>query len=245
MPMSSAPIWDRPVLFIRDLSGGYGRRPVIAGIDIDVAKGETVALLGANTAGKTTLIRAIIGTLPMASGVISFEGRAIGGLPSRQRVALGIACVPEGRHVFGEMSVIENLMMGAYHRRKDNLESDLSDCFTLFPRLRERQAQPAGTLSGGEQQMVAICRALMAKPRLLLLDEPSHGLAPRMVEEVHRAIRKVNAQGIAVLLVEQNVSSALQVADRGYVLENGAIALSGTSGELQGNDDIRRTYLGI
>jgi branched-chain amino acid transport system ATP-binding protein len=233
------------MLRIRDLTGGYGPRPVISHINLDVAEGETVALLGANTAGKTTLIRAIVGVLPRVSGEIAFEDKAISGLPSQQRVALGIACVPEGRHVFGEMSVLENLMMGAYHRRKDNLEQDLSDCFALFPRVKERRTQAAGTLSGGEQQMVAICRALMAKPKLLVLDEPSHGLAPLMVEEVHNAIREVNARGIGVLLVEQNVSSALKVVNRGYVLESGQVALSGISSELESNADIRRTYLGI
>ncbi|MDR3469171.1 MAG: ABC transporter ATP-binding protein [Xanthobacteraceae bacterium] len=233
------------MLRMRDLSGGYGPRPVISRISLDIAEGETVALLGANTAGKTTLIRAIVGTLPSVSGVIAFEGRDIVQLPAHRRVALGIACVPEGRHVFGQMSVRDNLMMGAYHRRTEDLGSDLADCFALFPRVRERQAQAAGTLSGGEQQMVAICRALMAGPRLLVLDEPSHGLAPLMVAEVHGAIRKVNARGIGVLLVEQNVSSALKVVDRGYVLESGAIALSGTSRDLQDNDTVRRTYLGI
>ncbi len=233
------------MLHIRDLTGGYGSRPVISNISIDVAEGETVALLGANTAGKTTLIRGIVGTLPKVTGELSFEGRSIVHLPSHLRVARGIACVPEGRHVFRDMTVIENLMMGAYYRRSDDLDADIADCYALFPRVKERRSQAAGTLSGGEQQMVAICRALMAKPKLLVLDEPSHGLAPLMVEEVHKAIRKVNARGIGVLLVEQNVSSALKVVDRGYVLESGIIALSGTSGELQSNDEVRRTYLGI
>lgn len=233
------------MLRIRDLTGGYGQRPVISNICLDVAEGETVALLGANTAGKTTLIRAIVGSLPVVTGEISFDGQDISRLPGHQRVALGIACVPEGRHVFSQMSVIDNLMMGAYYRRSDDLGSDLADCYALFPRVQERRLQAAGTLSGGEQQMVAICRALMAKPKLLVLDEPSHGLAPLMVEEVHMAIRKVNARGIGVLLVEQNVSSALKVVNRGYVLESGAIALSGTSQELQANDEVRRTYLGI
>lgn len=233
------------MLRIRDLTGGYGQRPVISDISLDVAEGETVALLGANTAGKTTLIRAIVGALPVATGEISFDGQDISHLRGHQRVARGIACVPEGRHVFSQMSVIDNLMMGAFYRRSDNLASDLSDCYTLFPRVQERRLQAAGTLSGGEQQMVAICRALMAKPKLLVLDEPSHGLAPLMVEEVHTAIRKVNARGIGVLLVEQNVSSALKVVNRGYVLESGVIALSGTSQELQANDEVRRTYLGI
>lgn len=233
------------MLRIRDLTGGYGQRPVISDISLDVAEGETVALLGANTAGKTTLIRAIVGALPVATGEISFDGQDISHLPGHRRVARGIACVPEGRHVFSQMSVIDNLMMGAFYRRSDDLASDLSDCYALFPRVQERRLQAAGTLSGGEQQMVAICRALMAKPKLLVLDEPSHGLAPLMVEEVHTAIRKVNARGIGVLLVEQNVSSALKVVNRGYVLESGVIALSGTSQELQANDEVRRTYLGI
>lgn len=233
------------MLRIRNLTGGYGPRPVVSDICLDVAEGETVALLGANTAGKTTLIRAIVGALPIVKGEISFNEQDISRLPGHQRVALGIACVPEGRHVFSQMSVIDNLMMGAYYRRSNNLDSDLSDCFELFPRVHERRTQSAGTLSGGEQQMVAICRALMAKPKLLVLDEPSHGLAPLMVEEVHAAIRKVNSRGIGVMLVEQNVTSALKVVDRGYVLESGIIALSGTSGELQANDEVRRTYLGI
>ncbi|RTL49506.1 MAG: ABC transporter ATP-binding protein [Bradyrhizobiaceae bacterium] len=233
------------MLRIRNLSGGYGHRTVISDIGLDVSDGETVALLGANTAGKTTLIRAIVGSLPVVRGEISFGGQDIIRLPGHQRVALGIACVPEGRHVFNRMSVIDNLMMGAYYRRSENLAPDLADCYALFPRVEERREQAAGTLSGGEQQMVAICRALMAKPKLLVLDEPSHGLAPLMVEEVHSAIRKVNARGIGVLLVEQNVTSALKVVDRGYVLESGVIALSGTSRELQANDEVRRTYLGI
>lgn len=233
------------MLRIRDLTGGYGLRPVVSDICLDVAEGETVALLGANTAGKTSLIRAVVGALPIVKGEISFDGQDISRLPGHQRVARGIACVPEGRHVFSQMSVLDNLMMGAYYRRADDLGSDLSDCYALFPRVEERRSQLAGTLSGGEQQMVAICRALMAKPKLLVLDEPSHGLAPLMVEEVHTAIRKVNARGIGVLLVEQNVSSALKVVNRGYVLESGVIALSGTSQELQANDEVRRTYLGI
>lgn len=233
------------MLRIRDLSGGYGERPVVTNINLDVAAGETVAMLGANTAGKTTLIRAIVGALPSVTGELSFAGQDISRLAGHRRVALGIACVPEGRHVFSQMSVLDNLLMGAYHRRHDDIGQDIADCFALFPRVRERQSQAAGSLSGGEQQMVAICRALMARPKLLVLDEPSHGLAPLMVEEVHGAIGKVNARGIGVLLVEQNVSSALKVVDRGYVLESGVIALSGTSAELQANDEVRRTYLGI
>jgi branched-chain amino acid transport system ATP-binding protein len=225
--------------------GGYGGRPVLNQVKITLGQGETVAILGANTAGKTTVIRAILGLLPDLDGDILLEKTPITTLPSHARVAKGIAVVPEGRHVFPLMSVTENLYLGAYHRRHDAIDKDLEAAFTLFPRLRERAGQRAGTLSGGEQQMVAFCRAMMAKPRILLMDEPSHGLAPMMVAEVHSAIAKVNATGIAVLLVEQNVKNALKVAHRGYVLESGRIALTGTSAELATNDEVRRTYLGI
>ncbi|MBN9593771.1 MAG: ABC transporter ATP-binding protein [Afipia sp.] len=233
------------MLRIEGLSAAYGPRPVLSDIDLHVDAGETVALLGANTAGKTTMIRAITGTAPRVSGKVLFENKDITALPSHRRVGRGIACVPEGRHVFRDMTVTENLVMGAFHRRTDFEESELKACIELFPRLGERQHQLAGTLSGGEQQMVAICRALMAKPKLLLLDEPSHGLAPLMVDEVHKAIGKINKSGVSVLLVEQNVGSALKIVDRGYVLESGRLALSGTSAELQNNDEVRRTYLGI
>ncbi|OZI77203.1 ABC transporter ATP-binding protein [Bordetella genomosp. 12] len=233
------------MLSIRNLTGGYGPRPVLHDVNIDVQAGETVAILGANTAGKTSIIRAICGQLPKLSGTIAFEGRNLTELPAHRRVNAGVACVPEGRHVFPEMSVHDNLLLGAYNRRGADLSADIQACFTLFPRLAERRGQMAGTLSGGEQQMVAFCRALMARPRLLLLDEPSHGLAPMMVDEVHDAILKVNAQGISVLLIEQNVASALRVVGRAYVLESGRIAMHGSAAELESNDDIRRTYLGI
>ena len=233
------------MLSIRNLTGGYGPRPVLQDVSIEVRAGETVAILGANTAGKTSLIRAICGQLPKVSGAIEFEGRNLRELPAHRRVQAGVACVPEGRHVFPEMSVYDNLLLGAYSRRGADLGEDIQACFTLFPRLAERRAQLAGTLSGGEQQMVAFCRALMAKPRLLLLGEPSHGLAPMMVDEVHDAIMKVNARGISVLLIEQNVASALRVVGRAYVLESGRIAMQGSAAELESNDDIRRTYLGI
>ncbi|MFL9925768.1 ABC transporter ATP-binding protein [Herbaspirillum lusitanum] len=233
------------MLKLHEVSGGYGRRTVVDDISIRVDQGETVAILGANTAGKTSLIRAILGLLPRCSGRIEFGCEDISSVPAHRRVDFGIACVPEGRHVFSEMSVMDNLLIGAYHRRKDVTRQDIDDCFRLFPRLAERQAQKAGTLSGGEQQMVAIGRALMARPSMLLLDEPSHGLAPLMVAEVHAAIAEVNRRGISVLLVEQNVSSALKIVSRGYVLESGKVAVSGTTAELASNDDVRRTYLGI
>lgn len=233
------------MLSTRDLGGSYGGRPILAGIDIEIGVGDTVAVLGANTAGKTTLIRALAGLLPQVSGTILFGGRDVTRVPAHERAALGIALVPEGRHVFPQMTIEDNLLVGAYHRRDQDLSADIEGCFEMFPRLRERRGQRAGTLSGGEQQMVALGRALMAKPRLLLLDEPSHGLAPLMVEEVHRAIARVTATGISVLLVEQNVFGALKLVRHAYVLEAGRIALSGTSGELAGNDEIRRAYLGI
>ncbi|WP_017522907.1 ABC transporter ATP-binding protein [Pusillimonas noertemannii] len=233
------------MLSITDLTGGYGPRPVLHGVSLKVAEGETVAILGANTAGKTSIIKAICGLLPKVAGRIELNGRDLARVPAHRRVGLGMACVPEGRHVFPEMTVYENLLLGAYHRRKAALESSLQRCFHLFPRLAERRGQAAGTLSGGEQQMVAVGRALMADPKLLLLDEPSHGLAPMMVDEVHQAIVKVNQEGIAVLLIEQNVASALKVVSRAYVLEGGRIAMEGTARQLETNDEIRRTYLGI
>jgi branched-chain amino acid transport system ATP-binding protein len=230
---------------VTDLSGGYGGRRVLTDVSLTVRDGETVAVLGANTAGKTTLIRAICGQLPVVSGSIRFDDVELVGVPAHRRVAAGIAVVPEGRHVFPAMSVEDNLLVGAYHRRRVQLGPDLERCFALFPRLRERRRQKAASMSGGEQQMVAIGRALMARPRLLVLDEPGHGLAPLMVEEVHAAIRQINASGVSVLLVEQNVASALQLVGRAYVVENGRITLSGTAGELAGNDEVRRSYLGI
>lgn len=233
------------MLTLHEVSGGYGPRRVVDGISIQIDAGETVAILGANTAGKTTLIRAIAGLLPWVKGQIDFFDESLLSVPAHRRVSRGLALVPEGRHVFPLMSVEENLLTGAYHRRTETRSDDLDRCFELFPRLLERRLQTAGTLSGGEQQMVAIARALMAEPKILLMDEPSHGLAPLMVAEVHGAIRKVNARGIAVLLVEQNVKNALKVASRGYVLENGRVAISGTAAELESNDEVRRSYLGI
>ena len=203
----------------RELSGGYGGRAIISDVTLTVGEGETVAVLGANTAGKTTLVRAIAGLLPVTRGRIDLSGEDIRRMPAHRRVAAGIALVPEGRHVFPRMSVEENLLMGAYHRRREVAAAELDTPFALFPRLRERRTQHAATLSGGEQQMVAIGRALMAKPRLLLLDEPSHGLSPLLVAEVHAAIARINALGLSVLLIEQAVAGqdrfgGRRVADR-------------------------------
>lgn len=233
------------MLHIEGLSAGYGARPVLKDIEIKVSSGATVAVLGANTAGKTTLIRAIQGTVPWVRGRIMFGGADICGVPAHRRVAMGLAQVPEGRHVFTQMSVHENLLIGAYHRRRTLSTSDIEGIFALFPRLFERRDQMAGTLSGGEQQMVAIGRALMSRPRLLLLDEPSHGLAPLMVKEVRDAISRINRDGVAVLLVEQNVAAALSSVSHGYVLEEGNIAISGTADSLMANPKIREAYLGI
>ncbi|MCA1326064.1 ABC transporter ATP-binding protein [Herbaspirillum sp. alder98] len=233
------------MLRLHNITGGYGRRTVLDDISLQVNAGETVAILGANTAGKTSLMRAILGLLPRCSGRIEFDSNDISAVPAHRRVERGLACVPEGRHVFADMTVQDNLLLGGYHRRRQIGQRDIEDCFRLFPRLQERQLQKAGTLSGGEQQMVAIGRALMSRPAMLLLDEPSHGLAPLMVAEVHAAISAVNRRGISVLLVEQNVAAALKIVSRGYVLEGGRIAVAGTTAELAGNDDIRRTYLGI
>ncbi|MGI3168319.1 ABC transporter ATP-binding protein [Pseudooceanicola sp. C21-150M6] len=233
------------MLSITELTGGYGGRPVLHDLTLHVDPGETVALLGVNTAGKTSLIRALCGILPDCRGTVRLGEQDLSQSAPFDRVAAGLACVPEGRHVFPRMSVEENLMLGAYHRRTEDLTEDMEQCFTLFERLRERRRQMAGTLSGGEQQMVAVCRALMAKPRLLLMDEPSHGLAPLMVEEVHGAIAKVNAAGIGVLLVEQNLKSALRIASRGYVISSGRIVMEGTAEELSTNQDVKRSYLGM
>ncbi|MEN6439650.1 MAG: ABC transporter ATP-binding protein [Syntrophobacter sp.] len=234
------------LLEIQDLYAGYVGPDVLNGLSIDVDHGETVTILGANTAGKTSLLRAISGLMPKVRGEIKYNGIELIGMPPHRIPSLGIGHVPEGRHVFTHMSVRDNLLIGSYSRRGDpDIDDSLDRIYTMFPRLAERSAQRAGSLSGGEQQMVAIGRALMGKPKLLLLDEPSLGLAPIVVEEVHESIRGINEIGVAVLLVEQNAIMALSVANRGYVLENGTIALSGTAGSLQTDPAVRRVYLGI
>ena len=233
------------MLDIQDLQVGYGGIHAVKGIAIHVEPGELVALIGSNGAGKTTTLKTLAGLLRPSAGKIHFDGKSLHDVAAHQRVAMGIALVPEGRGVFARLSVAENLLMGAYSRH-DQLEvnDDLARMYALFPRLVERRDQLAGTLSGGEQQMLAMARALMSRPRLLMLDEPSMGLAPLMVKKIFETIREVAAQGMSILLVEQNARLALQVASRGYVMESGAITLAGASAELLGSDAVQRAYLG-
>jgi branched-chain amino acid transport system ATP-binding protein len=232
------------VLEVRDLHVSYGEIPALKGISLTVGAGEIVALLGSNGAGKTTTLRTLSGLLAPRAGDIVLEGRPIAGLPAHVIVRRGIAHVPEGRRIFNRLTVRENLEMGAYTRSDAGVAADLERVFALFPRLRERRAQVAGTLSGGEQQMLAIARALMGSPRLLLLDEPSMGLAPVLVEQIFETVQDINRQGTTILLVEQNAALALDVAQRAYVLETGSIVLSGAAADLARDQDVRRAYLG-
>jgi len=234
-----------PLLEVRDLQVAYGGIQAIKGIDLHVAPGELVALIGSNGAGKTTMLKTLAGLLQPDSGQIQYDAKSLKDIAAHQRAAMGIALVPEGRGVFARMTVAENLLMGAYSRSdKNEITTDLARMYKLFPRLAERKDQLAGTLSGGEQQMVAMARALMSRPRLLMLDEPSMGLAPLMVQKIFATIRDIAALGMSILLVEQNARLALQVAQRGYVMESGAITLSGAAGELLGSDAVQRAYLG-
>jgi branched-chain amino acid transport system ATP-binding protein len=232
------------MLAIRDLHVYYGEIHALKGVTLSVDAGEIVTLLGPNGAGKTTTVRSISGLLVPRAGAIELEGRNLVGLPPHAIVYRGVAHAPEGRRIFNRLSVVENLEMGAYSRSDPRVADDVERVMTVFPRLRERRAQVAGTLSGGEQQMLAIGRALMANPRLLLLDEPSMGLAPVVVEQIFQTIDDINRQGTTILLVEQNAALALQIAHRAYVLETGTIGLSGTGTELAQNSDVRRAYLG-
>jgi branched-chain amino acid transport system ATP-binding protein len=223
---------------------GYGEIPALKGVALEVRAGEIVALLGNNGAGKTTTLKTISGLLVPRQGRVELEGRPLAGLAPHDIVGLGIGHVPEGRRIFNRLTVRENLLMGAFLRSDAGIDGDLQRVFALFPRLQERIAQVAGTLSGGEQQMLAIGRALMARPRLLLLDEPSMGLAPVLVEQIFETIGEVNRQGTTILLVEQNAAMALSIAHRGYVLETGSVVLTGTAASLGDNPDVRRAYLG-
>jgi branched-chain amino acid transport system ATP-binding protein len=222
----------------------YGEIHALRGVALSVREREIVALLGNNGAGKSTTLKTVSGLLRPRRGSITLDDRALAGVPAHEIVARGIAHVPEGRRIFNRLSVRENLSMGAYLRSDGGIAGDLDRVFDLFPRLKERIGQVAGTLSGGEQQMLAIGRALMANPRLLLLDEPSMGLAPVLVEQIFATIDSINRQGTTILLVEQNAAMALSIAHRGYVLETGAVVLAGSAAELAGNADVRRAYLG-
>ena len=223
----------------------YGAIHAIKGISIEVPKGEIVTLVGSNGAGKSTTLRTISGLMKPINGTILFEDKNIVGVPAHKIVGMGLCQVPEGRHVFANMSVMENLELGAYLRNdKDGIARDLEDVFKKFPRLLERKDQISGTLSGGEQQMLAMGRALMSRPRLLLLDEPSMGLAPLLVKEIFNIIKEINESGTTVLLVEQNANMALSIADKAYVLETGRIALAGTAQELASSEAVRKAYLG-
>ena len=223
----------------------YGAIHAIKGVSIQVGKGEIVTLVGSNGAGKSTTLRTISGLLKPKNGSILFEDNHIEGMPAHKIVGMGLCQVPEGRRVFANMTVMENLELGAYLRSdKDEIARDLEDVFKKFPRLLERKEQISGTLSGGEQQMLAMGRALMGRPRLLLLDEPSMGLAPLLVKEIFHIIQEINASGTTVLLVEQNANMALSIADKAYVLETGRIALAGTAKELASSEAVRKAYLG-
>jgi branched-chain amino acid transport system ATP-binding protein len=233
------------LLEVTGLRVAYGGIQAVRGITFHVNEGEMVALIGANGAGKTSTLKALARLLNAAGGSVRFAGREISALPPHQLISQGIALVPEGRGVFPRMSITENLLMGAYTRRdKDAIAADKDHVFSLFPRLAERSKQLAGTLSGGEQQMLAIGRALMSRPKLLLLDEPSMGLAPLMVQKIFAVIRSVADEGMTVLLVEQNAKLALEVSQRGYVMESGEIALTGESSKLLENSKVREAYLG-
>jgi branched-chain amino acid transport system ATP-binding protein len=233
------------LLELEDVHTFYGGIEALKGISVEVEEGEVVTLIGANGAGKSTTLRSISGLTPPRTGSIRFEGAEIGLTPPQDIVKLGISQAPEGRRIFPRMSVRENLELGAYLRKDESIESDLQRVFSLFPRLEEREKQKAGTMSGGEQQMLAIGRALMSNPKLLLLDEPAMGLAPVLVERIYETIAEINRQGTTILLVEQNASYALEVSSRGYVLETGYVTLSAASSSLRENPDVQRAYLGV
>jgi branched-chain amino acid transport system ATP-binding protein len=231
------------LLEVKDLAVAYGKIEALHGVSLEVEQGEVVTLVGANGAGKTTLLKTLSGLRRVSAGSVLFDGQEIAAMPGHKRVGLGICQAPEGRGIFPGMTVAENLSMGAYSRGKPDPD-DLERVFALFPRLQERRKQAGGTLSGGEQQMLAIGRALMARPRLLLLDEPSMGLAPQIIQLIFRIIKEINEQGITILLVEQNAVQALTVAHRAYVMETGRIVRTGTGKELLGDSSIIEAYLG-
>lgn len=232
-------------LEVRGVSSKYGKITALKDINLVVNEGQLVSLVGSNGAGKTTLLRCISGAVPLSAGDIYFEGEAISTMPAHRRVELGICQVPEGRQVFPSMTIEDNLLMGAYVHRKKDFKPDLQRMYDLFPILWEKKSLLAGALSGGQQQMLAMARAIMGRPRVLLLDEPSMGLAPLIVEEIFRVVRSLKAQGVTIFLVEQNAHAALQIADFGYVLETGSIVLSGTGDDLLSNESVKQAYLGM
>jgi branched-chain amino acid transport system ATP-binding protein len=232
------------LLELRDLDVRYGGIRAVKGIDLHVEEGELVCMIGANGAGKSSTLRAVSGLIQSAPGQVTYDGRDLAGVRAHVRARSGLVMVPEGRGIFPQLTVDENLAMGAYARHGPDIEADRDRMFTLFPRLRERRWQTGGTLSGGEQQMLAIGRALMSRPRLLLLDEPSMGLAPIVVQKIFEVVRDINKAGVTVLLVEQNANLALQVATRAYVLESGVITLSGAAKDLADDPKVRAAYLG-
>jgi branched-chain amino acid transport system ATP-binding protein len=232
------------MLEVRDLNVYYGEIHALKGVSFSVRQGEIVTLLGNNGAGKTTTLRTLSGLLTARGGDVQLEGASLLGIPPHEVVLRGVTHVPEGRRIFNRLTVVENLEMGAYTRGDAAIAPDMDHVFEVFPRLKERRTQVAGTLSGGEQQMLAIGRALMARPRLLLLDEPSMGLAPVLVEQIFETVLTINREGVTILLVEQNAAMALSIAGRGYVLETGRLALEGPARELADNPEVRRAYLG-
>ncbi len=240
MPDAARPL----MLQVQGLQVAYGGIQAVKGISLEVREGELVSLIGASGAGKTTTLKALTAMLQPQGGQIEYAGQPIAGLGSWDLVARGLVMVPEGRGTFTRMSILENLQMGAYLRHDPQVEEDLEQVYTLFPRLKERQAQLAGTLSGGEQQMLAMGRALMSRPKVLLLDEPSMGLSPIMVDKIFEVVRDVSSQGVTILLVEQNASRALSIADRGYVMDSGLITMSGDAKQLLSDPKVREAYLG-
>jgi branched-chain amino acid transport system ATP-binding protein len=233
-----------PLLELTDVIAHYGAIEALHGVSLTVEEGEVVTMIGSNGAGKSTTLRAISGLTPPTSGSIRFRGEEIAGVPAQRIVGMGISQAPEGRHCFARMSVTENLELGAYLRRDADVAADLERVFALFPRLAERARQPAGTMSGGEQQMLAIGRAMMARPQLLLLDEPSMGIAPVLVDRIYETIAEINGRGTTILLVEQNANYALSAASRGYVIETGRVAIADTSAALRDSPEVQRAYLG-
>ncbi len=233
------------LLEVKDLQVNYGVIRAIKGISFEVNEGEIVSLIGANGAGKTTTMQSIMGLIPIKGGTVTYDGKVINKIPGHKLISMGMSQVPEGRRVFQELTVYENLIMGAYTQKdKKKIKEDVEDIYTRFPRLGERRNQIAGTLSGGEQQMLAMGRAMMSHPKLLMLDEPSMGLSPLLVDQVFDIIKECHSQGITVLLVEQNAKKALSISDRAYVLETGDITITGKGNELLNNESVKKAYLG-